>query len=62
MIIILFAESSHECPIYEDAGVLGSLEPDVSLMPDFENVCEESNTFMLETDFMPSMDDIDRSR
>ena len=39
------------------------LEPDVSLMPDFENVCEESQaTFMIEEDIMPSVDDVDQSR
>ena len=32
------------------------------MMPDFENVCEDSNTFMLDADVMPSMDDVDRSR
>lgn len=58
----LIADETMDHDRFDEQGAVASLAPDVSMMPDFENVCDDSNTFMLEADVMPSMDDVDRSR
>ena len=56
-----FQDGESDAEVGENT-LMESLVPEVSQMPDFERVCDESNNFMLEADEMPSFEDVDSSR
>ncbi|XP_067937422.1 reticulophagy regulator 3-like [Watersipora subatra] len=60
---LLDSDEINPAPQEKKINLKGTLSPDVSHMPDFERVCDDSQRmFMLDLDVMPSMDVVDRSR